>query len=104
MFPYKNQVKKVLENEEWIKVLAKLMKEKGLTENELKMFTVLCVVAYYYGNGDALAGVMLIGTVRRKEWKELFKKVFGRLPSTHVELFIMLHSVGYTRIIGRILR
>ena len=101
---YKKQIKKVLESEDWLKVLSKLMKEKGLSEKELKLFTALCVVAYEYGEGDALAGMMLIGTVRNKEWIPLLEKVLGRRPITHAELFAMLNSAGYLRTIHKILK
>ena len=104
LYCYKNRTKKVLENEEWIQVLARLNQEKNLTYKEMVAFTTLCVFAYYFGQGDALAGMMLSGFLRGKTEREIIKKVLGKIPTTPNELYAILHTAGYMRIVSKILK
>jgi len=99
MFPYTDEIKKVWEDPMW----REKIKGLGLTEKEQKLFTALCVVMYDYWEGDVLAGMVMMTTLAREEWRRLVRKVFNTDKFTLGGLGLELERRGYFKVIREIL-
>ena len=104
MMFYKDKIREVFYNEKWRQATAKLVEEKGLDEKEYKIFTAMCVIAYEYGEGDVLAGLVLDKMAENEACKEVFKKVFGKTPLNHSIIYSAFFDTEYFKVLRDILK
>jgi len=102
--PYKDDAREVWKPKEWQEYIKKIMEEYKLDEKDARVLTVLAVIAYNYGEGDALAGMILMQLVNLNTIQDLIQKLTGKKPRTRTDIFLSLDDLGIIRKVEKVLR